>query len=316
MTTWWRRIQRLGTTAFGDLCTWNAAQQEEAFSCLIDCSWYPELVAHTANKKLLFSPDYEVRLDHLDDFVRSVGESRPLEELTHHLTLHPNDPAYDAPPTRRKQGYSRITEKPQPRALNTSAGGGQPRRPQWRPSTRPRREKGPEPAAQVLWVKKDGLCSTCNCPANTPGHVQPCTLPRFCWNCDKQGHEAESCPQPRPKERKPKRGKPARVNHVTPARTPSAPAAPAASVTVLPVMPAVNAVSAAHKGSAVWSVHSTTSEAALKAASLFVVWDFNAPIGSKLQSVLGIAGVYDTGQLTSSAVVMCKIFFEQHFGLD
>ena len=35
VTTWWRRIQRLGTTAFGDLCTWTAAQQEEAFSCLI-----------------------------------------------------------------------------------------------------------------------------------------------------------------------------------------------------------------------------------------------------------------------------------------
>ena len=58
------RIQRLGKTAFGNLCTWTAAQQEEAFSCLIECSWYPNEVARTANKKLLFSPDYEVRLDH------------------------------------------------------------------------------------------------------------------------------------------------------------------------------------------------------------------------------------------------------------
>ena len=49
------RIQRLGKTAFGNLCTWTAAQQEEAFSCLIECSRYPDLVARTANKKLLFS---------------------------------------------------------------------------------------------------------------------------------------------------------------------------------------------------------------------------------------------------------------------
>ena len=99
VTTWWRRIQRLGTTAFGELCTWSAAQQEEAFSCFINCSRYPELVARTATKKLLFSPDYEVQLDHLDDLLRSVGELRPVEELTHHLTLHPSDPAYAAPPT-------------------------------------------------------------------------------------------------------------------------------------------------------------------------------------------------------------------------
>ena len=58
-----------------------------------------------------------------------------------------------------------------------------------------------------------------------------------------------------------------------------------------------------------WSVHSTNSEAALKAASPFIMWDFNAPVGSKLQSVLGLAGVYDTGQLTSSAVVMRRSFF-------
>ena len=91
-------------------------------------------------------------------------------------------------------------------------------------------------------------------------------------------------------------------------------------VTVTPSPPAgpavVSAVSAAHRGSAVWSVHSTASEAALKAASPFVVWDFNAPTGSKLQSIWGVAGVYDTGQLTSSAVVLRKSFFEQHFGQD
>ena len=38
MTTWWRRIQRLGTTAFGNLCTWTKDQQEVAFSCLIEGS--------------------------------------------------------------------------------------------------------------------------------------------------------------------------------------------------------------------------------------------------------------------------------------
>ena len=112
---------------------------------------------------------------------------------------------------RRRHGQSCSTDRPQPppRALNTSAGGGQPRRPQWRPAARPRREKAPEPAAQVLWVKKDGLCSTCNRPANTPGHVQPCTLPRVCWTCDKPGHEASECPQPRSQDKRPKKTKPA-----------------------------------------------------------------------------------------------------------
>ena len=200
---------------------------------------------------------------------------------------------------------SQTTDRPHSQALNTSSGGGQPRRPQWKPSNRTRREKEPENAAKVL-------CCTCNRLANTPGHVQPCTMPKVCWNCDK------SCPQPRPKERKPRKGKPARINHVTPAAvTPSPPTGPAASTPSPPVVSAViNAISAAHKGSAVWSVHSTASEAALKAASPFVVWDFNAPTGSKLQSVWGVAGVYDMGQLTSSAVVMRKSFFEQHFGLD
>ena len=83
-----------------------------------------------------------------------------------------------------------------------------------------------------------------------------------------------------------------------------------------PVKPTVNAVSSAHKGLAMWSVHSTNSEAALKAASPFIMWDFHAPVRSKLQSVLGLASVYDTGQLTSSAVVMRHSVFEKHLGLD
>ena len=112
--TWWRRVQRLGTTAFGKLCIWNATQQEEAFSCFIDCSRYPALVARTASKKRLFSPDCEVRLDHLDDLLRSVGESRPVEELTHHLSLNPADPAASATPNRRRHGQSRSTDRPQP----------------------------------------------------------------------------------------------------------------------------------------------------------------------------------------------------------
>ena len=112
--TWWRRVQRLGTTAFGELCIWNAAQQEEAFSCFINCSRYPALVARTASKKLLFSPDFEVQLDHLDDLLRSVGESRSVEELTQHLTLNPSDPAASATQTRRRHGQSRVTDKPQP----------------------------------------------------------------------------------------------------------------------------------------------------------------------------------------------------------
>ena len=70
--------------------------------------------------------------------------------------------------------------------------------------------------------------------------------------------------------------------------------------------PAIDAQAAARSreivGQSVWSVHTSSSEAALKAASPFVVWDFHAPVGSKLNSVLGLAGVYDTGQLTSSAV--------------
>ena len=85
---------------------------------------------------------------------------------------------------------------------------------------------------------------------------------------------------------------------------------PAASTPSHPAVPAVvNADSAAYMGSAMWSVHSTASKAALKAASQFVVWDFNALTGSKLQSIWGIAGVYDMVQLTSSAVVMHKSFF-------
>ena len=89
---------------------------------------------------------------------------------------------------------------------------------------------------------------------------------------DKPGQEASDCPQPRPQDKRPKKTKPARVKHVTPAAKPlSSPAVPTASVVELPVKPAVNAVSAAHKGSAVWSVHSTNSEAALKATSPFVV---------------------------------------------
>ena len=92
----------------------------------------------------------------------------------------------------------------------------------------------------------------------------------------------------------------------------TAPTAP----TTNPMPAGVNAVSAAQSGSAVWSVHSTASKATLKAASLFVSWDFNAPKGSKLQSILGLAWVYDTGQLTSSAIVMRKDIFEAHFGRD
>ena len=80
MTKWWRRIQRLGTTAFGDFCTWTAAQQEVAFSCLIEGSRYPQEMARTANKKLLFSPNYKVRLYHLEDLMRAVGEARSLED--------------------------------------------------------------------------------------------------------------------------------------------------------------------------------------------------------------------------------------------
>ena len=36
--TWWRRLQRLGITAFGDLSTWTEDQQDVAFNCLIDGS--------------------------------------------------------------------------------------------------------------------------------------------------------------------------------------------------------------------------------------------------------------------------------------
>ena len=45
VTTWWRRIQRLGTTAFGHLCTWTKDQQEVAFSCLIKGSRNPKELA-------------------------------------------------------------------------------------------------------------------------------------------------------------------------------------------------------------------------------------------------------------------------------
>ena len=86
------------------------------------------------------------------------------------------------------------------------------------PSSRPRREKEPETTARVLWIK-DSLCSTCNHSANTPGHVQPCTMPKVCWNCDSQGHEAEGCPHLGPRRRS-LRGKPVRGNHVTPASSP------------------------------------------------------------------------------------------------
>ena len=40
----------------------------------------PQEMARTANKKLLFSPNYEVCLDHLEDLMRAVGEARSLED--------------------------------------------------------------------------------------------------------------------------------------------------------------------------------------------------------------------------------------------
>ena len=121
------------------------------------------------------------------------------------------------------------------------------------------------------------------------------------WTEDQQD-VAFNCLIDGSKEKKAKRGKPARVNYVTPA-----PAVPKPN----PKPAVVNAMSTAHSGSAVRSVHSTASEAALKGASPFVSWDFNALKGSKLQSIWGLAGVYYTGQLTSSAIVMRNDFFEE-----
>ena len=152
---WWSRLKWLGTSAFGDPCTWTKDQQEVTFDCFINGSRYPRDLARVANKALFFSEDHGVRFDHLEDLTRACGESRPTQELTHHLTFHPSDPAYSPLGTRRIPSNSKTSTKSNSQALTASAGVGQPRRSHWKQPNRYRVEKDDEDQANVL-------CNKCN----------------------------------------------------------------------------------------------------------------------------------------------------------
>ena len=91
VVAWWQRLQQLGNSVLGDPCTWMEDQQEVTIASLTGP--VPKDLARVVNKEQLFSEDYGVRLGHLEDLTRECGESRPMQELTHNLTLHLSDPA-------------------------------------------------------------------------------------------------------------------------------------------------------------------------------------------------------------------------------
>ena len=135
------------------------------FSCLINGSRYPRDLARVADKERHISENYGVRLGHLEDLTLACGESRPMQELTHHLTLHPSDPAYNSLGGSRITSSSKASTKTTSQALTTSAGVSQPHWSQWKPANGYCQMKEAEDQAKVLWIKKDGLCSMCNRPA-------------------------------------------------------------------------------------------------------------------------------------------------------
>ena len=179
------------------------------------------------------------------------------------------------------------------------AGSEQKSKPWNKKSQRRYADRQSQPTDQDLWTKKDGKCSTCN--QDDDHNHNDCARDKVCWHCNAVGHSIAECATAPAKPAKGKGksyGKKTKKNAVNNVQRQPEPAPPTASDEPVEGLYA-NAPSTAS------SMVNTSS---------CLAYDFISPANGKHRSIFGLAGIWDSGQLTSHHVVMRASVFEQWFG--
>ena len=160
-------------------------------------------------------------------------------------------------------------------------------------------------APQVNWIKKDGNCATCNLPADHD--TANCPRPAVCWTCGSVDHQRFDCPEdPSPPPRRDRgrgrgggrgrgRGRAKTVNNVQKTAEPSPPVEDVETV------------------EGFYSV-APSQASTMSGTPCNIVVDFIAPPGGKFRSLYGLAGIWDSGQLTSNHIVMRESVFREYIG--
>ena len=241
------------------------------------------------NRPLLEAASATSRANHLDALSRLCGEKSLGDRDVHPLDNYHLTPANPV-------GTSATAA-----SLPTDANSEPRSQPWFKKGNRRSSDRPPRTADRIAWIKKDGRCATCN---RDNDHPQPCTRPRVCWTCDSPDHSRGDCPngpaRPTGGRGKAPGGKPRKpgVNHVQ--RLPEAPQ---------PLMSNEEPVEGLY---AVAPSHASS----MSDVPSHIIVDFIAPSTGNLRSIFGLAGLWDTGQLTSHDVVMKTSFFLAWFGSE
>ena len=179
VAAWHRRLVAVGQEAFGDISQWDRESRTAVTLCFIQRSRYAVKLHMHVNRDLLESANCTVRSSHLEALNRLCGEktvegydAHPLDD--YHLKSAPT--AASAPAS----------------SMAATANSDQKSNPWKKTGGRRYPDRPPKPAQQVLWIKRDGNCSTCNRPADHD--TTNCTRPAVCWTCGSTDHQRFDCP--------------------------------------------------------------------------------------------------------------------------
>ena len=285
--SWHCRLAAVANEAFGPISKWSREHRGIVTDCFISRSRHPEKLAMYVNKAKLEASSSTTRSDHLEELSRLCGEASVSDQAMHPLDdyhLMPADPATTVTP-----------------AVSTAADAGseQKGKPWHKKSQRRYADRQSRPTEQILFTKRDGKCSTCN--QDDEHNHDDCTRDRVCWNCNSTGHSISDCPTAPAKPAKGKGksyGKKTKKNAVNNVQRQPEPAPSTASDE-----PVEGLYS---------SAPSTASS--MKNTSSCLAYDFINPANGTHRSVFGLAGIWDSGQLTAHHVVMKTSIFERWFG--
>jgi hypothetical protein len=287
VAAWHRRLVALGTEGFGDIGQWTREQRNVVTDCFVRRSRHSTLLEMHVDRDRLEAATASSRASHLDSLSRLCGENSLSDRHVHPLDNYHLTTAAPA-------GTSAA-----PASLPTDASSEPKPQPWFKKNNRRNAERPPRTADRVTWIKKDGRCATCN---QDDEHPQPCSRPRVCWICNSPDHSRADCPnrpaQPAGGDGRPSAGRPKKpgVNQVR--------RLPEAAQPLMSSEPRVEQLCAAAPSQA----------SSMSDVPSHIAVDFIASAASKLRSVYGLAGMWDSGQLTSHDVVMKTSFFLTWFG--
>ena len=310
--SWWVRIVSVACKAYGNEFLWSPEVWRQLSDIFTSRALDRTTLNRFAEPDILIYGSMAERMAHVTRLDERLGEGgifrvphHPLANGVGHRPREQKPRSQETRDTDRQQASQPGSSK----WSNSKKGSNQQR------SSRNPGEKQEGKASTVpmdttiLWLKRDGKCGVCN---QADPHEQPCTRPKVCWNCGGQDHVRHNCPKSGQKK-----AKEGGVKYCPPPPT-NQPAKPPAS--------AVGAYEGgrseagrelgatdtfSNPGSGAFAVtEETPSQVVSRQEQVFLPWNLVAPQGTKFNSLIHYAALFDTGQLSGKEIVVSKQFFD------